>query len=193
MNKTVFVLAMILLLKVLTSCCECLESSIFRYTFNSIETVHINNAGEKPIFVNDGTISKEAYGLLIRLSLSQIAAGSRLSGFSSANAMRCDCPPEMQYIAQDSLAGIRIFTLNDFDAAHLSDSDISDFFSVNYASISDYLENPAKVYYDPVAQDSIIMYLMYAPEFSGEHQFKVEIAISDGSTLSAVSSPIILE
>ena len=192
MKKSINILMTIFVIRVLVSCCDCLDSIYLKYTFDSIETVHIDNSGQNPIYINSGTIPKEAYGIQIQQTLKQIAFNDyNISGFSSAYATSCDCPPEFQYFAQDSIIGLRIITLNDFNTTHTSNSDISEYFSIynygGYTSISDFLNNSAIVYYEPVSNDIIEIYLMQAPEISGEHQFTVELSLSDGSVLSSTT------
>lgn len=198
MKKPLIILMTIFAIRVLVSCCDCLDSTYLKYTFDSIETVHIDNSGQNPNYINSGTIPKEAYGIQIQQTLRQIALNDfKISGFSSAYATSCDCPPEFQYFAQDSIIGLRIITLNDFNNTHSSNSDISEYFSIynyeGYTSISDFLNNPAIVYYEPVSIDIIEIYLMQAPEITGEHQFKVELSLSNGSVLSSTTSIITLE
>ena len=198
MKKPLIILMTIFVIRVLVSCCDCLDSTYLKYTFDSIETVHIDNSGQNPNYISSGTIPKEAYGIQIQQTLKQIALNDyKISGFSSAYATSCDCPPEFQYSAQDSIIGLRIITLNDFNNTHSSNSDIGEYFSIynygGYTSISDFLNNPAIVYYGPVSNDIIEIYLMQAPEISGEHQFKVELSLSDGSVLSSITSLITLE
>jgi hypothetical protein len=186
-------------LRVIISCCNCPETITSKYTFNSIETAHIDNSGELPVYIKNGTISKESYGIQIELSLKQIAINHKLdlSGFSSTHAMTCCCPPEFEYFAQDSMIGINITTLNDFDLLHKENSVISEYFKVyiysDYYTIQDFLEFPAEMYEEQMLKYILELYLMKSPEIIGEHSFKIDILLSNGTTLTATTTAINLE
>ncbi len=199
MKKPLIILLIIFAIRVLVSCCDCLDSTYLKYTFDSIETVHIDNSGQNPKYINSGTILKEAYGIQIKLSLNQLAFFKPLNfgAFNSTFAFDCECPPEIQYLAQDTISEIKIITLNDFDNNHLANSEISVYFKVytysNYITIQEFIDTPENIYYEKPDKKFIDIYLMQAPEITGEHQFKVEIGLSNGSILSSTTSLITLE
>jgi hypothetical protein len=204
MKKSLIILIIVFCIRALVSCYDCLETTYSSYTISSIETFHIDNAGENPKFVSFGVIPKEAYGIQIIKSIEQVAFQSKtLSGFPSTYAISWECPPEFQYLARDSIIDIKIITLTDFDNSHLSNSDISDYFSVfknsgymptsEYLPISEYLLRTSTTFLEPIDKDILEIYLLTAPDRSGEHQFRIEIELSNGLVLSSTTSIITLE
>lgn len=199
MRKIGFILIIGLSLRFIVSCCDCNDTTVYKYTFNSMKTMHIDNSGQSPHYVEGGIIPKEAYGLQIELALSQLAYNKSLNftGFNTAYAFDCFCPPEIAYFAQDTISEIRIITLNDFDITHKANSEISDYFKVltstNYLTIPAYVDTPEIIYYEKPEHDIILVYLMKPPAIIGEHRFKVEILLSDGTTLASSTTIINLE
>lgn len=181
------------------SCCDCPETNTFKYTFDSIQLFHLDNSGKKPVIVNSGTIPKEAYGMQIEFSLGPMASGSipDLTLFNSACAYDCFCPPEFEYVAEDTISGMKIISLNDFDDTHPADSDISEYFKVHtgmvYRTFQEYTDHPENIYFDKPSREDIEILLMQPPTFTGQHQFRAEIELSDGTTLVATSTLISLE
>jgi hypothetical protein len=186
-------------LRLVVSCCDCPEEAVFKYTFDCIEARHLDNAGKIPVLVETGAILKEAYGLQLEFSVLQLACNKTVhfSGFNSAYAMSCGCPPELQYLAQDTISGIKIKTLADFDQSHPADSDISDLFKVlpdrEYLSIQEFIAAPETIYYEKPTKDHLDLFLMQAPTLGGEFRFQVELVLSNGTILTAVTTPINLE
>ena len=198
-KKIALVLFIGFALRLVVSCCDCPEEAVFKYTFDYIETRHLDNAGKTPAIVDSGTILKEAYGLQIEFSLIQLACNKTLnfSAFNSAYATSCGCPPELQYLAQDTISAIRIKTLNNFDQTHPADSDISGYFKVldydNYITIQELIDAPEMIYYEKPDKDLMKVFLMQAPTQTGEYRFQVELLLSNGTTLTSVTTPINLE
>jgi hypothetical protein len=185
--------------RLIVSCCDCPPSTTYKYKFDSIKLSHIDNSGQTPVYVDSGTIPKEAYGLQIELSLSKLALHkfSDFAGFNSTCAFDCFCPPETQYFPQDTLSAIRIISLNDFDNTHPANSEVSEYFKVltynTYITIQEYLDYPETIYSGQPFIELIGLYLMQAPLVTGDHRFRVEIVLSDGTTLISTSTLIMLE
>jgi hypothetical protein len=195
MKKPAFLIFTVFCLRILISCCDCFDSTTLWYRFDSVSTIHIDNAGPDPVYVQEGQILRMAYGIRLKLSIQQFASQNKmhLPGFHNSFATSCECPPEFLYLPQDTITDIRIITLNDFDAAHQAGDDISRYFAVNaYMTLENYLKRPAETYYEPVPEDYISLYLMQPPAGSGEYNFRAEITLSGGTILSATATPIYL-
>jgi hypothetical protein len=181
------------------SCCDCPATNTYQYTFDSIKIFHIDNSGQTPAIVDSGIIPKEAYGLQIECSLGQLAfyKCADFASFNTIYAYDCFCPPEIQYVAQDTISEIKIISLNDFDTTHPADSEISEYFKVltsnTYITIQQYLDYPETIYYEKPDQEVIAIYLMQPPIITGEHQFLVEIDLAGGTMLTSTSTLISLE
>jgi len=198
-KKIVIVLAIGFLLRLVVSCCDCNEGAEFKYTFDCMEAFHIDNAGQTSIVVEGGTILKEAYGIQIEFALLQLACNKpfSFSAFNSAYAFKCECPPEIQYLAQDTISSIQIKAINDFDQTHPANSDISDYFKVldydNYITLQEFIDAPETMYETKPVKDSVRIFLMQPPVHIGEHRFQVEVLLSNGTILTAETTPINLE
>ena len=188
-------------IRLIISCnpCDCPETTTYKYKFDSVKILHIDNSGQTPVVVDTGTIPKEAYGLQLECSLSKLAfhKSSDFTGFNSSYAFECFCPPETQYFAQDTISEIRITSLNAFDNTHPVNSEISDYFKVltynTYITIQKYIDYPETIYYGEPYIEIIRIFLMQPPLITGEHRFKVEIELSGGLILTSTSSLINLE
>jgi hypothetical protein len=181
------------------SCCDCPPTISYKYTFDAIELFHIDNSGQTPVITDSGIIPKEAYGLQIECSLGQLAfhQSSGFASFNSLYAVDCFCPPDFQYVAQDTISAIKILCLNDFDSTHPANSEICDYFKVltyiTYHTLQQFIDYPENIYYERPEKEVIAIYLMQAPTITGEHRFQVEIELSNGTTLNSTSTPISLE
>jgi len=212
----------ILILFAATGCPPCppypYENEYF--VLKDIDAKNINNAGRNPVIVDNENeiISKNAYGIRVSLDLKLLSNDSignvstnssfikNFSLFSKLYAVDpplCLPPPP---ILKDTIVSLKIFTVNNFDDEFMADSEVSDLFRIydsrtrKYISIEEYLENFGFGVY-PVSYPQsdknfgkiIDLYLMKAPEFTGEHSFIIEVLLSDGRTFSSTTSKIILE
>jgi len=196
-RKIIFILLFPLVAEVVISCCDCLKPVIHNYSNKTISLNNIDNSGSEPIISSAETILKTAYGIRVQISREKIVFASRSGSvfIQSACAQDCFCPPEIQFLPQDSVISIRIFAVNDFDLNHLANADISDNFKVykphSFTSIKDYLKNSNLVLYDDSSLDIIFdLLLMTAPASSDKQKFKVQITLSDGRVLEKETSEI---
>jgi hypothetical protein len=198
-GKIGVIILIVFTLRLSISCCDCPPTTTYNYNLDKIEIFHIDNSGQTPVIVNSGIIPKEAYGLQIECSLEQLALqkSSVFASFNSIYAYDCFCPPEIQYVAQDTISSIKIISLDEFDSYHPANSDISEYFKVlsskNYITIRQYLDYPETIFLVMPEQEVISLYLMQPPIITGEHQFLVEIGLESGTTLTATSTLINLE
>jgi hypothetical protein len=85
---------------------------------------------------------------------------------------------------------IKIFTLNDFDAQHSGNSDITDYFKIahSYLSVEKYVASMQYTYgeYNTTLSDTSLktdLLLMNAPTTNNKQQFTVQVELSDGRIL----------
>lgn len=186
------------MLRFVISCCNCPETKKFFYKYDAIDIISMDNSGDKPIIVRGGKIPKQAYGFRLYFSMSQFTTLKLLDliSFKPLYAQDCWCPPEMEFMAHDTITELKIITLNDFDSTHFANSDISSYFKIltyKYINISDYIKSPEMIYDKVHDKDSADFFLMVSPVNKGEYRFKVDVLMSGGTTLTATINPIILE
>ncbi|NII23795.1 DUF5034 domain-containing protein [Pseudoflavitalea sp. X16] len=197
MKKVIFLLLFPLIAEVVISCCNCMEPVIRRYTNKTISVEHLDNSGSEAVVSTSGSVTKKAYGIRLRLIREQLACiQQRKSLFiQSAYAYSCGCEPALQFLAKDSITSIKVYTLNDFDGTHPAGSDLSGYFKVysvyNFMTIEDYLKYmDVTLYAESQLDTRIDLLLMTAPVLTGQHQFKVQLTLSDGRTLETETSTI---
>lgn len=196
-NKILIVLLFPLITEVVISCCNCLVPLIRYYTNKTVKIQNIDNSGSEPMITTANTVHKEAFGIRAQLNREKTAC---LSPFKSlfiqtAYANGCRCPPSNQFLARDSITAIQVFTLNDFDIMHASNSDISDYFKIfqsfSLSTITDYIKKYDKVLYtDNELELKFDLLLMTPPTINKNHKFKIKITLSDGRILEGESTPI---
>ncbi|MGV8091386.1 MAG: DUF5034 domain-containing protein [Mangrovibacterium sp.] len=192
-NKIILILMLPLMVELIVSCCDCLETIFFDYTNCSLTINNLDNSDATPIIAQSKSISKKAYGIRVSINRSEnICEVERNNSLfiQSAYATSCDCPPESQYMALDSIVSVAITTCNDFDSEHLGCSDVSELFYVfernEFTSIPEYIGNVKTELYDfmnPTFEFDLL--LMSPPTIGIEHQFEVTIELSDGRILNA--------
>lgn len=182
-----------LLIEVLVACCDCYDPVYFNYTNCSMSISNLDNTGAEPVVTEPNTISKDAYGIRVEIyrneDICKVKPNPSLV-FQSAYAMSCDCPPEFEYTALDSITDIKITSLNDFDSEHLANADVTEYFYVSsgreFTEVSKFVENMhSTLYYsfDPGFEFDLL--LMLPPTLGPEHQFSIEVELSDGRILNA--------
>lgn len=193
MKKIMLIAMLPLIVEIIVACCDCLEPAIYDYTNCSLTISNLDNSGAEPIVTNLNTILKNAYGIRVSIVREEnTCEASRLNSIfiQSSYAFDCLCPPELEYLALDSITSLKIFTLNEFDESHTTDSEISDYFRVfsrdNFSLIDHYINNIGTTLYDfdnPTLEFDLL--LMTPPTHGPEHKFQVTILLSDGRELSA--------
>lgn len=199
-RKVIFVLIVIFLTRLVTSCCRCDEPGKMHYFFDTISVHNLDNSGEYDCVSTSEYISKEAFGLQIELTIKKESNHfrPRSINFSAANATSCECVYE-QYLPKDTISSLSVFTVNDFDGKHIAESDISPYFKVvtpnGFISINEYLKLPETIYENWLPEkEQITLYLLQSPtNLEEKHSFKVEIGFSNGELVSLMSKPVYLE
>src|SRR5690554_3468743 len=109
-NKVLFLLMLPLLLEVLVACCTCETPVYFNYTNCNMVIKNLDNSEIEPVVTESNSIAKQAFGLRIEISRNEDICKltpSRSVFFQSAYATSCECPPEFEYHALDSITDIK--------------------------------------------------------------------------------------
>ncbi len=195
-KKITLFFAILVLLDFSSSCCRKYGSAL-DYTNCQISVENIDNSGEKPIIVQTTDVPKEAYG--IRLNLIRSVGTCQLDNYQSflfPSAYACkDNSNVTEYRPLEAISAIKIITLNDFDTTHQANNDVTSYFYLlekdGFISINDYLSGQDFIYYDTSAMNlKLDLLLMTAPTQGTQHQFSIEVYLTDGRILTA-ETPII--
>ncbi len=186
-----------LLLDVLiVSCCDCAPPENTIYTHCSLNIENLSNSGPKTEVSTENEISKHAFGIRLTISRKEnICINQHLPLFSSsAYAFDCDCD-RILFQPLDSIKSIEVFTVNDFDSTHLTGSNVSDYFRVYHSGgfypIHEFIKNldfEESNFLDTIQQFDLL--LVRPPQIHIDHQFKVELELTDGRKLINFSSSI---
>ena len=214
MKKISLIITVILFSLIFTGCPDCLPE-IFYYGLTDVKLQNIDNAGERPVIIENEnqTILKEAFGIRLTLNLELISDSinnrccknnffNNISLFNNLYAFTDGCYTD--YILKDTITSINVFTLNDFDNDFTVGADVSELFKIysskKYISIDEYLKNYRISFYpnsyyqsDKNAKSEIDLYLLKPPTFTGEHSFRIEVLLSDGKVFSAATPRINLK
>ncbi len=207
-RKVLFLLILPFVAEFIIACCNCNLDTQYGYFSNcNINISELDNSGEKAVVTTSNTIPKEAFG--IRISIDRVDNtcyfNSTPSFLYSAFATSCDCPPEFEYLAKDSIVDIEIITTNSYNTivngvstSHNAGSDISKFFyaysNYEYIEISKYIKNMNYgIKNNIIEQYTFDLLLMSPPEVTSQHQFIVNIELSDGRVLSEQTNLITLQ
>lgn len=185
----------------LIACCNCPEPVLSQYTNCSLEIQNLDNAGTELKASTNNEIPKKAFGIRLKINLKEdMCMGTVPTLFmSSANAFSCDCYPEWIASPIDSITSIHIYTVNEFDATHPAGVDVSDYFHVfefnEFYRLPEYINRHTNILFDYYIDDFIIplqwdLLLMSAPTSGVEHQFKVQVNLSDGRVLSMLTNKV---
>ncbi len=193
MKKIFQLLILGFIIEFLASCCECEDPEFYNFTHDSIEINVIDNSGPTATVVFDGQVPAKAYGIRMEV-LADIdfeGISCRFSFSRKLMAFDCDCPPEIDLEALDSITSIQVFTTNPFDDEHGAGSDVSEFFrftdGYGFQKLDEEFPTYPEIYSDHVPEKipclSGDLLLMFEPDFPGIHQFTVQVNLSDGRKL----------
>lgn len=201
-SKVIFLLLLPFILEIAASCCRCdapVKSSYVHCSFTTNNLNIINGISSVSI---SGFISKDNYGIQLNVNRKELTCSAPTQSFSlMSSAYACSCAPGFEFEATNTITSITVSTVNDFDATHLGGSDITSYFEVNYLSevysLTDFIAViKTKLY----ALDSFVagnlsefiadLSLATAPILGTQHQFEVQIVLSDGQILSQQTIPV---
>ncbi|MFN6377784.1 MAG: DUF5034 domain-containing protein [Flavobacteriales bacterium] len=196
-TKILFILMFPLISELLVSCCDCGEPVIEHYTNQSLAIENLDNSGSDPIIATSPSVPKEAFGIKVIISQEKLACfySPKYHFIPTASAFGCGCDIPYQLIAKDTLQSIEIFTMNDFDSNHPSNSDVSHFFKVfrgnSFDTLSEFLNSYKLILFDESQLElSMNLLLMTPPSLNVSHSFKVKITLTDGRVFEETTLPI---
>lgn len=167
------------------------------YTNTTLELQHLNNSGQSAIVAPENKVLKEAYGLRIRIGCETTACNRGRTSFfiNPAYAFSCGCEAPIQYHPKDSVTGLKVITLNDFDALHPAGSDITARFKMFsgyvFTDLAGYLESKPPVFNAHGVKNIVLDALLMEPAAqTGNHRFRVEVDLSDGRVLETETSMV---
>lgn len=182
----------------IVGCCDCSPTEYFDYSNCSIAVENLDNAGAQPVVAITDTVLKEAYGIQIIIDRSEGICHHQSFPMFSSNAYaltKCKCEDQV-YNYLDSAESITVITLNDFDASHPSNSDITEYFKTgSFMEVNSSLPEINQVLHNRDSIENLVLdvFLFSPPAIPGENRFKIEIAFLNGKTLEASTSNIYLK
>jgi hypothetical protein len=197
-GRVLLILTIPLMIQLVISCCECIDTTFLTYTNCSLEIKNLDNSGESPVVAQTDSILRRAYGIRISISRSEgicEVIKNKSLFIQSAYATSCDCPPENLYRPLDSIISVVVTTLNDFNSGYTANSDVTDLFQVfrgnDFTGLPGYINNQENELYEfvePAFEFDIL--LMSPPTIGTEHEFEVSVVLSDGRILKAQTGKI---
>ncbi|RAW00347.1 DUF5034 domain-containing protein [Pseudochryseolinea flava] len=189
-KKILLLLLLPYMFEVLIACstgdCDGDFGNTYQYTHKLLEVKNLDYSGTQPSVVLEGDVSKHAYGIRLAIQremVARITGPVKFSVFSPLYAT--DCPPN-EYVGIESIASIKVFTVNDFDDTHSAGSDVSNYFRVgngaNAMTLTKFLDQFGNktIYLVDQLNEDVDLYLATAPESNTSNQFKVQVTFSDG-------------
>jgi hypothetical protein len=185
------------ILQVFTYCSifGCDDASTFYYEVGDINVYHLDNSGPSAIVAQTDQVTKSAYGIRVSLDRNKIAMRDAFTpSMFFPVAMATSCADD-EYLAADTIAHMKVFTLEDFDDIHAAGSDVSTYFRIGnlqgYTALDDYVNMyGAERLYNGNLHTELDLLLMTAPELGTAHQFSVEIALTDGRVIQKTTTTI---
>jgi hypothetical protein len=195
LKKAAFVLTLFHLSAILTACwCECDETDV-PFNYDTVETALLDNSGEFTGIAADDTLSREAVAFRLYISGSLVADVPRIRpatfGYQRAYAWSCDCL--IPHVPEQQIMAIRI-------SEEDSDQEVTEQFVALtsrwnsnglYFTLAEALDRlPQEAPYEGPGT-YLDFFLTEAPAAS-KLNYVVEIELSDGRTLSALTPTIYL-
>jgi hypothetical protein len=199
-HKVLVILLFPLLMELMVSCCDCLETIFANYTHCDLTTYNIDNGGAKPRISQSNIINKKAFGIRLVINRNKNLCSLKApnsSYFQSAHAFSCDCPSEFQQLPLDTITSLKILTINDFDDSHAESMDVSEYFYAfknnRFSTIDKFIEFQETILLDPSPSPfELDLLLMTPPTIGTAHQFNVVIELSDGRVFNSRTGVITL-
>lgn len=211
MKKASIIIILLFSIKVLNSCigdCNCPEVTILNFTINSLELTLLDNSEHWTQSADSNeNFHPKAFGFQIELRdtsiqdeflyMSHHYNPNPSFGFSTAFATSCYCDYYDYQVSQyiDSISVISLLDFSNDTPAGTNISNIllakqsNDYGGGLYNSLCDLIEN---INSEPLISSPNIefhLYLAEAPEYA-KGQFKINIHLNDGATVSRISPMI---
>ena len=197
-SRVLFLLLFPLIAEIFVACCDCnIVTKTEYYVTKALTISLLDNSGKEPTEATHTTINKKAFGLRLKTEriISVKTSVPKTLFISAANAFSCECPPPYVIQPRDSVVSINIITMNNFDASHSANSDISNYFKVyelhNFSTINTFIKYQQNELYDKEQLNlSLDLLLITPPSLSTPHVFKVIVSLSDGRMMEAQTPAI---
>lgn len=196
LSRILLILSFPLLSEVLISCCDCNETVNAHYSNTELLLENLDNS-KREILIAGETVPRRAYGIRLLINKKEIACAPSHIGFlPAAYARSCGCPPDVQFLARDSITNIQVFTVNNFNSSYPAQSDVSELFNVfeqqTFSSIYNYLLNKeTTIDHELAYQQPVNLLLLSAPAQNTLHSFTVRVTLSDGRVFEKNTTPLI--
>lgn len=193
-KKLFRIIVLFLALDLLVACCCHCDDDAFYFSHCEIELFHLDHAGQTAVLAGS-SVPKEAYGIRTRIAMAENECAVNHSNsflFNAAYATSCDCV--LNHFLVDDIVSIQVFTVNDFDAEHAANTDVSDYFMVlkdyEYIDLDMFARNGA----NDAANIPLIfdMFLLTPPSLNETHQFLVRVDLTDDRVLELRTDTILL-
>ena len=189
-KKILIIIAVLNLIGLINSCCE----TDLNYKWIGVSSEIIDNSAVDPVICHSDSVNKMAYGIRLHLKDSFLFYTHLPTFFNSTYATSCN----KKYIGIHTIKNITIKTLYDFDDVKLKNADISDYFLArisiersyysSIAEIANRLNDRDNLTYDD--DDTFDLFLMKQPSKTDTCRFKIEINLSDSSSISCTTRTI---
>jgi hypothetical protein len=191
-SKIILLLLFPLMAELVVSCydCKCSEPVTTYYTHKSIKVSNIDTA-KAPEPTTSDSIAKTSYALFLQLNIEKTACRTEPKLHFISPAYACDCVGD-KHVAKEEVTAVKILSLKAFTPNEPADSDITDYFEGYDNGIHFSAEEFIKMRYlygvSPTEKSLDFTLYLKAPEaFSGNHQFKVQITLTDGRILEGIT------
>jgi hypothetical protein len=183
------------LANILTGCCNCPPAPTYNYRWTQLTLTNKSYTIDtgKVSFIADTTndFTTKNYMIDAMLAYELLASNTNNKWSFTNQAYACKCISSF-YNPQKSITSLKVFTINPYDNTHPAMSDITEYFrSPKHTGngAPDGLGNlnlglPESSHYSP-PYGSFWLFLATKPSLGSLHQFKVEITLSDSSTITA--------
>lgn len=210
MMKTIRIFFLCFLLQMLalvltTSCCE----SELHYVWKNVFLTNMDNRGETLIVLEDNELPAIAYTIGVELEVDFTFGFQPQKNYLNdfANTAYATSCSEI-YILSDTLLGVRIYALNDFDATHPSGAELTEYFvaqsrkAVNHNSsredrlataenIPTFIEE-VNTNVEDAGFSRFDLLLLKSPETTSNFQFVVELETANKGILRDTTENVIL-
>ncbi len=187
--KILLIICLLFLLDVFIGCCNCKKATTLNYSNSSASVFNLDFTSGVGATGSNSPIASTLYGIRFEQNRTLEAYNySPIPTFTASTFITsCKCDPPIKYNPLDTIIDFRIFTVNNFDSLHASNSEVTKFFKVfegknNPKSEIDYfIKSFSRLYFDFNGANFVMdLCLVKQPIVPFKHQFKVQIKYSDG-------------
>lgn len=202
LRNTALIAVFYFIIVLVNACCNCRDyQKPWYFTIEAINTLNTEfqiegDTSIRMLPFSSDSIKKQKFGILIYLEAKRIAAIQNTNPLNFTSAYACKCDIDNQILI-DSITEIHVKTLFDFDADHLSGTNVDAYFNhlqTTYDSTKIHIEYLPlnKILYDKRPQQSINLYLLKNPTLNQNVQFELLLKTAKGKTYYDTTASVIL-